>query len=168
MTTAEMKIAAKRSAADGVNNRAALYAALAFAEEVKLHVASLRASASELDKALAEIKRECAEYAMEHVSVFDVKPYHEEKADMWVGELSVDGTVHRFTKSKSEIKRIDGGSLTQLFLKNLPDVLKTTKLVIDTTSAKKAGWDKPEKLEPLGLCRRDTYEWKVREEPVEA
>jgi hypothetical protein len=105
--------------ADGIATRERYLEALPLMFGLRSEAESLSARARALAEAASAIGEGAAEYAAGHATALDA-PLAETKDGIMSGTVEVGGATFRLTVSPDSPKRIDGGSLTQAFLKGLP------------------------------------------------
>lgn len=109
-------------------------------------------------KALAEsLSSRAADYAVDHATALD-SPLATVKTDIESGEVTIDGTLYRLTISPDEPKRIDGGNMTQDFLKSLPKEWTAAKLSLKKSAVASVSADE---LEKHNLRREKKRVWSL-------
>jgi hypothetical protein len=72
--------------------------------------------------------------------------------------VEIGGTTYRLTVSPDRIRRLDGGNMTQQFLKGLPEGWTKAKLTLVEGAFKDLD---AEELARHALCRETKREWSV-------
>ena len=141
----------------GVGTRERFMQALPLLFSLKEAAAALKQFVKALEASADELSRQAAGYAEEHVTALDT-PLAEVREGIRNGTVEIDGTTYRLTVSPDKIKRLDGGTLTQTFLKGLPKDWTKAKFVLVDGAFKDLG---AEELAKHDLCREIKREWSV-------
>jgi len=141
----------------GVGTRERFLQALPLLFSLNEAASSLKQFVKALEASADELSRQAAGYAEEHVTALDT-PLAEARDGVRNGTVEIDGTTYRLTVSPDKIKRLDGGSLTQAFLKGLPEGWTNSKFVLVEGAFKGVG---AEEMARHGLRRETKREWSV-------
>ena len=157
MKPSEIKKQADALIEGGVQRMESYRAAVPLVFALKGAAATVKQFAKALDDSASELSRQAAAYAEDHPTALDT-PLAEVKDGVLNGTVEIDGTTYRLTISPDKIKRLDGGSLTQQFLKGLPEDWTKAKLTLVDGAFKGVG---AEELARHDLCRETKREWSV-------
>ena len=119
--------------------------------------ATVRQFAKALEASADELSRQAAGYAEEHPTALDT-PLSEARDGVRNGTVEIGGTTYRLTVSPDRIRRLDGGNMTQQFLKGLPEGWTKAKLTLVEGAFKDLD---AEELARHALCRETKREWSV-------
>ena len=157
MKPSEIKKQADALIEGGVQRMESYRAAVPLVFALRGAAATVKQFAKALESSADELSRQAAGYAEEHSTALDT-PLSEVKDGVRNGTVEIDGTTYRLTISPDKIKRLDGGSLTQAFLKGLPEGWTKAKLALVDGAFKGLG---AEELARHDLCRETKREWSV-------
>ena len=157
MKPSEIKKQADALIEGGVQRMESYRAAVPLVFALRGAAATVKQFAKALDDSVNELSRQAAAYAEDHPTALDT-PLAEVKDGVLNGTVEIDGTTYRLTVSPDKIKRLDGGSLTQQFLKGLPEGWTKAKLTLVDGAFKGLG---AEELARHDLCRETKREWSV-------
>ena len=157
MKPSEIKKQADALIEGGVQRMESYRAAVPLVFALRGAAATVKQFAKALDDSANELSRQAAAYAEDHPTALDT-PLAEVKDGVLNGTVEIDGTTYRLTVSPDKIKRLDGGSLTQQFLKGLPEGWTKAKLTLVDGAFKGLG---AEELAKHDLCREIKREWSV-------
>ena len=157
MKPSEIKKQADALIENGVQRMESYRAAVPLVFALRGAAATVKQFAKALDDSANELSRQAAAYAEDHPTALDT-PLAEVKDGVLNGTVEIDGTTYRLTISPDKIKRLDGGSLTQQFLKGLPEGWTKAKLTLVDGAFKGLG---AEELARHDLCRETKREWSV-------
>ena len=157
MKPSEIKKQADALIDGGVQRMESYRAAVPLVFALRGAAATVKQFAKALDDSASELSRQAAAYAEDHPTALDT-PLAEARDGVLNGTVEIDGVTYRLTVSPDKIKRLDGGSLTQAFLKGLPEGWTKAKLALVDGAFKGLG---AEELARHDLCRETKREWSV-------
>ena len=158
--TKELKEAANAVILGNVTDRGSYETALRLYQETLCRAKLLGDAANVLKKQAARIGELAAQYAESHTTALS-EPLAEIRAGIRSGSVTLDGIPFRLTLSKGDVCRISGDSMSQKFLKGLPEEWVRQKLELDKTALKD---ESAAKLRKHDLHRPDKAAWTVGEE----
>ena len=153
----ELNESAEKLIATGVTKRADYEAALPLMFALQEKAKSIRKFAGILDDAAGRLSNLAADYAIDHATGLD-SPLATVKENIQNGDVTVGGTLYRLTVSPNDPKRMDGGHLTQDFLKSLPKEWTSQKLTLRKSAFAKVSADD---LEKHNLRRETKRVWSL-------
>ena len=150
---------AETALAAGVANREQLRSAVPALVALQNAERSMRLRLKETQAVIQSLSEACSKYAHEHPEyvfdqTFSVSPIGVES-----GDLEIDGRTYHFTHGFDGYVRTEPSeTLTQEFLKGLPEGWTKSRLSLDTTALNKA---KPsdDDLAEFGLMRKVKESW---------
>ena len=157
MKPSEIKKQADALIEGGVQRMESYRAAVPLVFALRGAAATVRQFAKALEASADELSRQTAGYAEEHPTALDT-PLSEARDGVRNGTVEIGGTTYRLTVSPDRIRRLDGGNMTQQFLKGLPEGWTKAKLTLVEGAFKDLD---AEELARHALCRETKREWSV-------
>ena len=150
---------AETALATGVANREQLRSAVPALVALQNAERSMRLRLKETQAVIQSLSEACSKYAHEHPEyVFD-QTFSVSPIGIESGDLEIDGRTYHFTHGIDGYVRTEPSeTLTQEFLKGLPEGWTKSRLSLDTTALNKA---KPsdDDLAEFGLMRKVKESW---------